>query len=176
DLCDLFGPNGAYSGCWCMWWRTTASDFNERAGGGLRDDLEALVAGGRVPGLLAYDDGGAPGAGPVGWISVAPRPEFGRLQRSPKLKPVDGVPVWSIVCFYIQRGHRGTGVATALLDAAVAYAAQQGAEAVEAYPTDPGAGRVPGASAFTGLLPMFERAGFSEIARRGGRPIVRRSC
>ena len=173
DLETLFGRSGAYSGCWCMWWRVTSAEFSARAGAGLRSAMEQLVSDGRVPGLLAYSHNGTP----IGWCSVAPRQEFGRLQRSPKLKPVDDAPVWSIVCFFIHRGHRGTGVAAALLDAAVRYAGEHGATAVEGYPIDPAsAPQVPAASAFTGVLPMFERAGFTEIARRGGRPIVRRSC
>src|SRR2546430_2424405 len=27
DLEKLFGPNGAYSNCWCMWWRLRHRDF-----------------------------------------------------------------------------------------------------------------------------------------------------
>jgi len=34
DLETLFGPSGAYAGCWCMWWRTTRSEFGKQAGKG----------------------------------------------------------------------------------------------------------------------------------------------
>src|SRR5688572_707389 len=81
DLVTLFGERGASSGCWCMWWRVTAQRFNRDAGDGLRRALHELVDEGRGPGLLGYADGR-----PVGWCSVAPREEFGRLQRSPKLR------------------------------------------------------------------------------------------
>src|SRR5204862_421159 len=79
---------GAYSGCWCMWFRITQQEFSKGAprggAGGNRAAMKKLVASGKVPGLLGYLDGK-----PVGWISVAPREEFGRIERSPVAKPVD---------------------------------------------------------------------------------------
>jgi GNAT superfamily N-acetyltransferase len=172
DLVELFGERGAYSNCWCMWWRVTSSDFDRgirNRGTGNRRRLRSLVAEGRVPGLLAYRYGR-----PVGWVSLAPREEFGRLQRSPKLKAVDDRPVWSIVCFFMDRRERGKKVGTALLDAAVRYAAERGATIVEGYPVDPTDRTISNADAYTGVISMFERAGFREVARRGARPIMRK--
>jgi hypothetical protein len=65
-------------------------------------------------------------------------------------------------------------VAEALLAAAVEHAASRGATVVEGYPIDTAGGRRAGADLFTGTVGMFERAGFTEVARRGGRPVVRR--
>ncbi|HET6835901.1 MAG TPA: GNAT family N-acetyltransferase [Acidimicrobiales bacterium] len=170
DLAALAGERGFTSGCWCMWWRVTSKEFDERHGAGLRQDLHDLVAAGQEPGLLAYGDGE-----PAGWVAVAPREEYPRLDRSLKLRRLDDQPVWSITCFTIDRRHRGRGVAAALLDAAVDFARQRGAEVVEAYPIDTAGGKRSSADLFTGTLAMFERAGFEEVARRSGRPIVRRS-
>ena len=106
--------------------------------------------------------------------SVAPREEFGRLQRSPILRPIDNQPVWSIVCFFIDCRHRGQDVATALLRAAVRYAAERGAKIVEAYPVDTGTGRTRDAYAYVGTKARYEKAGFREVARRSEtRPIMR---
>ena len=168
DLAKLAGERGFYSGCWCMWWRVTSKEWNEQHEF-LGDEFKALVCADQVPGLLAYD-----GDEPVGWVAVAPRSEYPRLDRSTKLKPVDDQPVWSITCFYIHRDHRRQGVAQELLAAAVEHARSQGAETVEGYPIDPAAVKeISSASIFTGTLPMFRAAGFEEVARRGGRPIVR---
>lgn len=172
DLVKLFGERGAYAHCWCMWWRVSSSDFDRgirNRGAGNRRGLRSIVAEGRVPGLLAYRDGR-----PVGWVSLAPREEFGRLQRSPKLKPVDDRPVWSIVCFFMDRGERGKKVGTALLDAAVRYATERGATMMEGYPVDPTDRAISNSDAYTGVISMFERAGFREVTRRGRRPIMRK--
>jgi GNAT superfamily N-acetyltransferase len=83
--------------------------------------------------------------------------------------------VWSINCFYIDRRHRGAGVAGALLAGAVAHARERGATQVEGYPIHQASEARASADLYTGTLEMFERAGFREVARRGGRPIVRRS-
>ena len=53
-----------------------------------RADLKALVDSGTPPGLIAYE-----GRVPVGWVTLGPREEFARLERSPVMKPVDDKPV-----------------------------------------------------------------------------------
>jgi GNAT superfamily N-acetyltransferase len=170
DLEALFGPSGAYSSCWCMWFRLTSSEFQRQSGAGTRRGLRSLVSRGREPGLVAYVDGR-----PAGWVSVAPREEFGRIERSPILKRVDEAPVWSIVCFFIGKGYRSSGLLRPLLNAAERYAGDHGARTLEAYPWDPAAGPIRAADAYIGLLPIFEEAGFREVARRSrGRPVVRK--
>lgn len=170
DLVTLFGPNGANGGCWCMWWLKPAKEWERDAGAPNRRQLQRLVRNGPPPGLLAYRDGE-----PVGWCALASREGYVRLNRSPKLKPIDDEPVWAVVCFYIHRKHRGVGVASALLDAAAEWAREHGATLVEGYPIDTSQRAASNADAFTGTLAMFEDAGFTEAARRGGRPIVRRA-
>src|SRR5690606_24117971 len=99
-------------------------------------------------------------------VAVTTRAEQPRLSRSPHLKPVDDLPVWSVTCFWIPRQWRGRGVATALLDAAVEHASARGAPAVEGYPVDPAVRPRQANEAYTGVVSMFHRAGFREIARR----------
>jgi GNAT superfamily N-acetyltransferase len=77
-----------------------------------------------------------------------------------------------INCFYIARGARGTGVATALLAAAVGFARQSGARFVDAYPLLDGSQGA--AASFVGTYSMFERAGFAEISRVRARPLMRK--
>jgi GNAT superfamily N-acetyltransferase len=79
------------------------------------------------------------------------------------------VGIWSIVCFYVHRAHRRSGVASALLDASVAYAASRGADIVEAYGCKPG-----DSDPYTGHASMFEDAGFVAVRERGRRTIMRR--
>jgi GNAT superfamily N-acetyltransferase len=173
DLVELFGERGAYAGCWCMFFRVRQSEFEEGArdkGRGNRRAFKKLVDTRKVPGLLAYRDGR-----PVGWCSVAPRSQFGRVERSSTTKPVDDeAGVWSIVCFYIDRRHRGRGVASALLEGAVEHARKKGGRIVEGYPIDSSVRKVPNAEGYYGFQSMFEAAGFKEVARRSGsRPVMR---
>jgi GNAT superfamily N-acetyltransferase len=133
-----------------------------------RAALKALVDAGTPPGLIGYR-----GKVPVGWVSIAPREEYARLQRSSVMKAVDDQPVWSIVCFVVPAGHRGQGVAQALLRGAIAYAKKHGAKLVEAYPVDK-PGRSNDAFMWFGAKSMYDKAGFAEVARRKPqRPIVR---
>jgi GNAT superfamily N-acetyltransferase len=132
--------------------------------------MQALVDGGSVPGLIGYEDGV-----PVGWISLAPREEYARLERSPVMKPVDDKPVWSIVCFFVDRRARGRGVSEALLKGAIDYARSRGARLLEAYPIDKKERSHPDFM-FFGAKSMYDRAGFKEVARRKEtRPVVRRA-
>jgi GNAT superfamily N-acetyltransferase len=133
------------------------------------------AAQGRAPGLIAYRDGQA-----VGWVSMAPREDFAGLERSTVLRRVDDQPVWSITCFVVGKQHRGQGIAAELLDAAIAHAAEHGADLLEAYPVDTAGGRIQAAYAYRGPLSMFEDAGFEVVERRRFKagstvwPIVRR--
>jgi GNAT superfamily N-acetyltransferase len=169
DLETLFGKNGAYGGCWCMWWRVTRSQFGQQTGQGNKEALKSIVDSDEVPGLLAYANGR-----PVAWCSVAPRESFPSLERSRMLKRVDDQPVWSIVCFFVARPFRRQGLMDKLLRAAIAYANEHDAKIVEGYPIEPKQTNLPGSSGFTGLLSVFQEAGFIEVLRRSeNRPIMR---
>jgi len=170
DFEALMGPKGGVGGCWCMLWRQSKRDYDRNAGDGNRAAMRALVERGPPPGLLAYDGDRA-----VGWLSVAPRSAFSRLEGSRVLQPVDGEPVWSITCLLIARSHRRRGIGTTLLEAAAEFAHAQGATLLEGYPVAPRNGRYPDAYAWTGIERQFLAAGFREVARRSPtRPIVRR--
>jgi GNAT superfamily N-acetyltransferase len=169
DFEKLFGPRGAYSGCWCMWWRTTRSQFEKQGNEGNRLAMKNIVDSGEVPGIIAYADGH-----PVGWCSVAPREHYGSLNRSPVLKRLDDKPVWSIVCFYVAREQRGKNLTLELIRAAVEYVREQGGQIVEAYPTQSKGDRLPPASSFMSVPSVFEEAGFVECARPSQSKLVMR--
>lgn len=169
DFEALFGKHGAYSGCWCMWWRLTRAQFTAQQGEGNRQALKALVDAGEVPGLLACDGDRA-----VGWCSLGPREVFGSLERSRALKRPDDEPVWAVVCFYLARPYRRRGLLKVLLRGAVDYAASRGARIVEGYPVEPRKPTMPDMYAYTGLMATFIDVGFKEVARGAtGRPIMR---
>jgi GNAT superfamily N-acetyltransferase len=160
DLESLFGPGGAYAGCWCMWWRETRADFDRYRGEGNRQLMKEIVDSGQTPGILAYIDNE-----PIGWCSVAPRDDYGSINRSRVLKPIDDKKVWSIVCFYVEKQHRGQGLNLRLIKAAVDYAEEMGCKIVEAYPTIPRGRKLAPVSSFMGIPDVFERAGFILVAQ-----------
>lgn len=171
DFERFMGPKGGVGGCWCMLWRLKKADYDRAVGTVNREAMKALVDSGPPPGLLAYD-----GDQPIGWLSIAPRQTFIRLETSRVLKPVDEEVVWSISCILIAKSHRQQGIALELLAAGCDFAREQGGKIAEGYPIAPSKKPYPVAYAWTGFETIFKRAGFSEIARRSPtRPIMRKA-
>lgn len=159
DFADVINPHRRATHCWCLSHRLRVKEIEE-LGNGSREDAAQALASGRSPfGVVTYRDGV-----PVGWCHVAPRDEIPRLAASRLIRPVDEVPVWSIICVVVRGGHRRQGVTAHLIEGAVAYAASRGAPAVEAHPVDP-EGRMDTTMAFVGTRAMFERAGFEVVGR-----------
>ena len=67
--------------------------------------MRALCEREHPPGVVTYLDGT-----PVGWCSISPRSQIPRLERSKLIRPVDDVPVWSIICVVVRGGYRRKGV------------------------------------------------------------------
>jgi GNAT superfamily N-acetyltransferase len=125
-----------------------------------------LVQNGPPRGLVAFDGDLA-----VGWCQLTPRADLPWLDRTWRLKRVDEAPVWSLSCFYVRKGYRKKGVASALIRAALEAAQRAGAPALEAYPLD--ADLTPSTS-HTGYVSTFKRLGFKIVARHvPPRPIMR---
>lgn len=173
DLEAVFEAKGCSiaRGCWCMFYRHSGKrpvprGLSQREA--RRAELMALASGDPPPGLIGYR-----GKIPVGWVSLGPRADYARLQRSPVMKPVDGQLVWSVVCFVVPSEFRHQGVAKALLRGAIGYARKLGAKLLEAYPVDK-KGKVSDDWLWFGTKSMYDQAGFREVARRRPeRPIVR---
>ncbi len=82
-----------------------------------------------------------------------------------------------MTCFAVDSRYRRCGVGSTLLRAAVEFAREHGATAVEGHPVDVAAlraARVGGSAIYTGTVAMFSAAGFTEIARSyPTRPVMR---
>lgn len=156
----LRGSWGA--GCWCMHPRLTDPQMRALPGSGTeterrRQAMTKLARRRRAPGLLAFD-----GDAVVGWVAVAPRTELARIDKSRATPRVDDEDVWVIPCVTVRKTARGRGITCALIRAAVEYAREHGARAVEAYPRA-GAARTVDDNAWFGTEAMFRRAGFRVI-------------
>jgi GNAT superfamily N-acetyltransferase len=175
DLERLFAAKGCSfaRSCWCMDYRVVG---RPKAPAGVapadyrRAMLRELADNRPAPGLIGYNSANEP----VGWVAVGPRDAFVRLARSPVMGPVDDLPVWSIVCFVVPSDLRGSGIARALINHAIAYARKYAAVAIEAYPIDKKGRRAQPQWLWHGTRSMFDAAGFEEVARRKPeRPIMR---
>lgn len=157
DLAEVINRTRRSTHCWCLSHRLPAREIEELGGGSREEAMRALTRREHPPGVVTYRDGV-----PVGWCSISPRAQIPRLVASTLIRPVDDLPVWSIICLVVRGGHRRQGVTTHLIEGAVQYAASQGAPAVEAYPVDP-EGRMDTTMAFVGTRAMFEHAGFRQV-------------
>ena len=172
----LFREGGDPRWCWCQYWRLRSTDFGRLKVPELRERLRGQVDDPTPPGLVALERVGSGVADrrAVGWVAVGPRASFERIVRSRVIPAIDARPAWSITCFAVSKGARGSGVATALLAAAVHYAIQHGAEVIEAYPVEAtDDGPIGAEGAFTGILPMFTKAGFAVVAEHASDPSAR---
>ena len=181
DIVTVFGRRGEDPAwCWCQIFlrseRGTPSASEVPPDN--RDALYQQVTHAAVaPGLIAYVDDH-----PVGWTRVGPRSGFPGVRGNRALARVlneEDAGVWWVTCFAVDGRHRRSGVGSALLQAAVEYAREHGATAVEGHPVDVAAlkaARVAGSAIYTGTVAMFAAAGFLEVARTyTSRPVMRLS-
>ncbi len=165
DLTAFSQCHGKFRYCSCMRWRLTSSAFRRSTKEDRVATLEELVRAGTPVGILAYS-----GMTPVGWCSVAPRESYAALERSRVLPRVDDMPVWSVVCLFVDRHFRRQGLTGRLLKAAVDYARGQGAPAVEGYPVAPDAPSY----RHMGTPETYRRAGFVDVTPVGQKRLVMR--
>lgn len=179
DLAAVLGSVGASRQCWCQRYKLQRGEAfrtfpaQERADR-LREQAHSGETGSPVTsGLLAYRDGE-----PVGWCAVEPRPAYHGMVLNQKV-PWKGrdedradASVWAITCFVTRPGHRRQGVAGALARAAVDFARDRGARALEGYPIVPG--NAISEELHVGTEGVFRDAGFREVIRPSLRRIVMR--
>ena len=155
-------------GCWCAYWYLPNKDFKAGWGDPNRLFLKAHVESGAEPGLVAYVDDE-----PAGWVGVAPRMAFDRLNRSRNFAALDDLLVWSMTCFIVRKGFRRRGLMRTLIRAGANFAFSKGAPAIEAYPVVPGA-KTGSSELYLGTRDAFADEGFVECARPlPNRPVMR---
>ena len=176
DLHSVFGTRGDPSRCWCQRYKmqpgeSWASVGAEELAFRFRAQTDCGHPESRATsGLVAYLDGE-----PVGWCAVEPRTAYPRLLLKTRV-PWDGRnedkaddSVWAVTCVLTRKGHRRRGVRYALVRAAVDFARERGARAIEGYPmttTDALVGEL-----HVGTVGVFAAAEFTEVSR----PSVRRA-
>ncbi|MCI4336024.1 MAG: GNAT family N-acetyltransferase [Thermoplasmata archaeon] len=103
----------------------------------------------------------------VGWCQFGPPGELPARMRLYTQFGLDP-PEWRITCFFVDREHRGVGVAKAALDGALRLIAARGGGRVDAYPTEATlAKRTSSSFLWAGTVTMFADTGFRPLAALG---------
>ena len=179
DLQTIFGARGPGSRCYCQRWKLRP-----------REHFAGFPAEERAHRLRAQTDCGHPGSDttsglvaymggePVGWCAVEPRTAYEGLVRNSRV-PWDGRAenktddrIWAVTCLFTRTGFRKRGVSRALARAAVEFARERGALAIEGYPIT--AVNVIDDERHVGARSTFADAGFAEVSRPTLRRVVMR--
>jgi len=165
----LMGEKGGCGNCWCMYFRLPYKTFQENKPAGNKKMMKQLVNKGMPQGLIASMD-----KQPVGWIAIAPREDYLKLENSRVFKPIDDKLVWSITCFFIKKEFRHQGLSQQLIKGAVDFAKKKKIKTLEAYPAIPYAEKVPHPFLWVGVLSSFIKNGFSIVQQNSkSRAMVR---
>ena len=176
DLQAIFGTRGAASRCQCQRYKLQP-----------RESFRSFPVEERAHRLRAQTDCGHPeaettsdlvaylDAEPVGWCAVEPRTAYTGLVRNNRV-PWEGRAedktddsVWAVTCLFARAGFRRRGVSRALARAAVDFARERGARAIEAYPMT--TTKAIDEELHVGTHSVFADAGFAEVSR----PTLRRA-
>jgi len=178
DLQTVFGARGVAATCQCQRYKLRPKEAfrsfpaEERALRLRRQTAAGHPESETTSGLVAFL-----GGEPVGWCAVEPRPAYTGLLRNNRV-PWEGRAedkaddsVWAVTCVFTRAGFRRRGIAYALARAAVAFARERGARALEAYPmiTKPGQD-ITWDELHVGNRSIFEAAGLVGITH----PTIRR--
>jgi GNAT superfamily N-acetyltransferase len=180
DLAAIFGTTDYPGRCQCQrfkvvgWiWRDSTQEertamFRAQTSCGVPN----VVA---TSGLVAYVDDE-----PAGWVAVEPRTAYPKLRTSRvpwsgRHEDKGDDSVWAVTCFAVRKGYRGRGLTYPLAQAAIGFARERGARALEAYPmiTQPGK-EITWGEMHVGARQVFLDAGFVEVSRPTARRVVMR--
>lgn len=182
DIRAVFGERGDAYKCQCQRYKLERGEAFKKfpvevRAHRLRTQTECGHPSSRTTsGLVAYLDGE-----PVGWCAVEPRPAYPGLLRVYRVpwegrdEDKDDATVWAVTCFVVRAGYRRRRVSYALARAAVDFARERGARALEGYPmlTEPGK-EITWGELHVGSRSIFEAAGFTEVSHPTPRRVVMR--
>ena len=176
DLQTIFGVRGSASRCRCQRYKLHPTESfgsfpaEERAFRLHQQTDCGHPESDTTSGLVAYL-----GDEPVGWCAVEPRPAYPGLVRVFRV-PWDGrdedktdESVWAVTCLFTRAGFRKRGISRALVRAAVDFARERGARALEAYPMTSENAMLE--ERHVGTESVYADAGFTEVIR----PTLRRA-
>ena len=153
--------NGIYGGCWCMGYHPDASRTDPARN---RAGKQRRVHEGRAHAALVLDEDGLA----QGWCQYGSPGELPRIKHRREYdKAAPPSADWRITCFFVDKRHRGRGIARAALDGALGQIAHLGGGRVEAI-SEVTAGRAAqGRFLFSATVELFEQNGFTRVRQVG---------
>jgi GNAT superfamily N-acetyltransferase len=151
--------NGIYGGCWCA---PNHVEY-QRGVSDPRTLKEELVRAGRAHAALVFDgEGKAQGwcqYGSAGSLDLKHAREYAKEPPPPAR--------WRIACIFVDKRHRGQGIARAALEGALSEIAREGGGLVEAISETTAGRQAQDRFLFTATVELFEDLGFARIRQVG---------
>ena len=150
--------NGVYGGCWCIAFHTAY----QRGVSDPRTLKEQLVRAGEAHAALVFEAGRV-----QGWCQYGGPDELGLKNSREYLKDPPPPADWRITCIFVDKRHRGQGIARAALDGALAQIAAAGGGRVEAISETVSGRDAQGRFLFSATVELFEDLGFDRVRQVG---------
>ncbi len=160
DFADLVERNnGIYGGCWCI---ANHAEY-QRGVSDPRTLKEQLVRSGKAHAALVYDREGKAQA----WCQYGARGELDLKHQREYAKSPPPTAQWRIACIFVDKRHRGRGLARAALAGALEQIAASGGGRVEAVSETTAGREAQGRFLFSGTVELFEEFGFARVRQVG---------
>ncbi|HLW45327.1 MAG TPA: GNAT family N-acetyltransferase [Acidimicrobiales bacterium] len=145
--------NGIYGGCWCIAFHTAY----RRGVSDPRTLKEELVRNDNAHAALVFDDEGLA----QGWCQYGSPEELGLKHEREYRKDPPPPARWRITCIFVDKRHRGEGIARAALEGALTQIAAAGGGRVEAISETTEGREAQGRFLFSATVELFEQYGFT---------------
>ncbi|MFS0706208.1 GNAT family N-acetyltransferase [Cellulomonas sp. 179-A 9B4 NHS] len=151
--------NGVFGGCWCIGWHPECGQRVDH-----RAVKQARVLDDAAHAALVLDDDGRAQA----WAQWGTPDELpGIKHRRAYVQEPPPHPDWRIACVYVDRRHRGQGLARLAVEGALAQVAAAGGGLVEAIAEVTEGREAQGRFLFSGTVELFESLGFARGRQLG---------
>jgi len=152
--------NGVYGGFWCIGFHPECG----QKGISHRAVKEDRVRTGRAHAALVLDRDGVA----QGWCQFGSPEELPAIKHRREYdKDAPPRPDWRITCVFVDKAHRGQGIARAGLEGALEQIACAGGGLVEAIPEVTTGRQAPGRFLFSATVELFEQYGFTRRRQVG---------
>ena len=153
--------NGVYGGCWCMAYHPEVSRTHPAHN---RAAKQRRVHEGRAHAALVLDEAGSA----QGWCQYGIPGELPDIKHKREYdKDPPPPPDWRITCLFVDKKHRGQGIARAALEGALDQIAHLGGGRVEAISEVTVGRQAQGRFLFSATVELFEQSGFTRDRQVG---------